>query len=88
MPTLRYLVYNVTFVLDSNGLIFYNSEKPGRTSDFLSLQLLKGVPELTLETGNGPETLKGDRPLVLNKWHTIRLMKIDSRGNIEYLIYP
>lgn len=61
-----------------NGLVLYNSEKQGRTGDFIALQLVDGVPQFNMETGNGPIVVRGDRPLQLNTWHTIRINSING----------
>ncbi|XP_048488585.1 basement membrane-specific heparan sulfate proteoglycan core protein isoform X3 [Plutella xylostella] len=63
---------------DMNGLVLYNSEKQGRTGDFIALQLVDGVPQFNMETGNGPIVVRGDRPLQLNTWHTIRINSING----------
>ncbi|KOB69323.1 Basement membrane-specific heparan sulfate proteoglycan core protein [Operophtera brumata] len=65
--------------VNNQGLILYNSQNAGRTTDFLALQLLDGIPEFILETGNGPVSVKGDRPLALNEWYTIRLIKLGTK---------
>lgn len=79
---------------DENGLILYNSENQGREGDYIGLQLNEGVPEFVMETGTGPLIVKGDRPLQLNTWHTIRLSRAKSKGNdsfsssIKIYIFP
>ncbi|KAJ0183614.1 hypothetical protein K1T71_000037 [Dendrolimus kikuchii] len=68
---------------DSNGLILYNSQNQGRTGDYLALQLIDGVPQFIVDTGTGPLEVKGDHPLQLNTWHTIRLSKSNSRITMD-----
>lgn len=69
----------IYFSADSNGLILYNSQNYGRTGDYIALQLLDGVPQFIIDTGHGPLTVRGDKPLPLNTWHTIRLSKTNSK---------
>lgn len=66
---------------DINGLILYNSENQGREGDYIALQLNDGVPEFIMDPGTEPVIVKGDRPLQLNTWHTIRLSRAKSKGN-------
>lgn len=72
------------FSADTNGLILYNSEKNDRTGDYLALQLNKGVPQFLLDAGGGPLVVDGDRPLQLNTWHTIRISKTNSKGQLQF----
>lgn len=60
-------------------MILYNSEDQGRMGDYLALQLIQGIPQFLLETGAGTVEVKGDRPLQLNEWHTIRISRSGSR---------
>lgn len=64
---------------DANGLILYNSENRDKTGDYLALQLIDGVPQFIVDSGTGPLEVKGDHPLQLNTWHTIRLSRTNSR---------
>lgn len=65
-------------------MILYNSEKMGLNGDYLALEIVGGVPRLIVETGaqgtSGPVIVEGDRPLILNQWHTIRLKRNNRRG--------
>lgn len=90
LPTLRdaYKQFNIELSfkpIDANGLILYNSENAGREGDYLALALVDGVPQLIMETDreSGPIILRGDRPLQLNKWHTIRLRRNNGRVTMD-----
>lgn len=66
-------------ITDPNGLILYNSQNQGRSGDYIALQILDGVPQFVIDTGTRPIVVSGDRPLLLNTWHTIRLSKTNSK---------
>nr|XP_037874357.1 basement membrane-specific heparan sulfate proteoglycan core protein isoform X3 [Bombyx mori] len=68
---------------DLNGLILYNSQNQGRTGDYIGLRLLDGVPEFIFDAGAEPVIVKGDRPLQLNVWHSIRVSRTDSKVTMD-----
>ncbi|CAH0716594.1 unnamed protein product, partial [Brenthis ino] len=69
---------------DSNGIILYSSQNDDGTGDYLVLQLVNGVPEFTLKFDtSAPLIVKGDRPLQLNAWHTIRLSRSGSKVTMD-----
>lgn len=72
-------------ISDNNGLIIYNSESPGREGDYLAFALKDGVPQLFMETDRerGLIIVEGDRPLQLNKWHTVRLRRNNFQGKYQ-----
>uniref|UniRef100_A0A2A4JZY4 Hemolin n=1 Tax=Heliothis virescens TaxID=7102 RepID=A0A2A4JZY4_HELVI len=88
LPTLRdaYKQFEIEISFkpsDKNGLILYNSENQGREGDYIGLQLKDGVPEFIMHTGTEPLIVKGDRPLQLNTWHTIRLSRAKSKVTMD-----
>ncbi|XP_047041100.1 basement membrane-specific heparan sulfate proteoglycan core protein-like isoform X2 [Helicoverpa zea] len=88
LPTLRdaYKQFEIEISFkpsDKNGLILYNSENQGREGDYIGLQLKDGVPEFIMHTGSEPLIVKGDRPLQLNAWHTIRLSRAKSKVTMD-----
>ncbi|KAJ8737311.1 hypothetical protein PYW07_000582 [Mythimna separata] len=88
LPTLRdpYKQFEIEISFkpsDKNGLILYNSENQGREGDYIGLQLKDGVPEFVMDTGTEPLIVKGDRPLQLNTWHTIRLSRAKSKVTMD-----
>ncbi|XP_049885171.1 basement membrane-specific heparan sulfate proteoglycan core protein-like isoform X3 [Pectinophora gossypiella] len=68
---------------DPNGLILYNSQNQGRSGDYVALQLVDGVPEFSLDASTGPVVVRGDRPLQLNTWHTIRISKTIAKVTMD-----
>ncbi|XP_068617476.1 basement membrane-specific heparan sulfate proteoglycan core protein isoform X3 [Battus philenor] len=68
---------------DNDGVILYNGQNEDRTGDYLALQLIDGVPTFAFDTGSGPLTVYGDRPLQLNTWHTIRLSRTNSKVTMD-----
>ncbi|KAJ8737484.1 hypothetical protein PYW08_000079 [Mythimna loreyi] len=88
LPTLRdpYKQFEIEISFkptDKNGLILYNSENQGREGDYIGLQLKDGVPEFVMDTGTEPLIVRGDRPLQLNTWHTIRLSRAKSKVTMD-----
>ncbi|XP_041987673.1 basement membrane-specific heparan sulfate proteoglycan core protein-like isoform X2 [Aricia agestis] len=72
--------------LDGNGIILYNSENDDEEGDYVVLQLVDGVPKLTLKLSRDyaePVVTTGDRPLQLNTWHTIRLSRSEYRVTMD-----
>ncbi|XP_045541991.1 basement membrane-specific heparan sulfate proteoglycan core protein isoform X1 [Papilio machaon] len=68
---------------DNNGLVLYNGQNLDRSGDYLALQLIDGVPTFVFETGSGPVSVSGDRPLLLNTWHTIRISRTNSKVSMD-----
>ncbi|XP_037299981.1 basement membrane-specific heparan sulfate proteoglycan core protein isoform X7 [Manduca sexta] len=68
---------------DRDGLILYNSQNAGRTGDFIALSLMDGIPRFSMDSGAGSISVEGDRPLVLNAWHTIRISRTNSRLTMD-----
>ncbi|XP_045784357.1 basement membrane-specific heparan sulfate proteoglycan core protein-like isoform X5 [Maniola jurtina] len=89
LPTLKdaYLHFDIEISFkpsDQNGVILYNAQNNNGTGDYMILQLIEGVPELTLKFDTAtPLTVTGDRPLQLNVWHTIRLSRSGSKVTMD-----
>ncbi|CAK1588065.1 unnamed protein product [Parnassius mnemosyne] len=88
LPTLKdaYMQFDIEISFkpnDPNGLILYNGQNDDRTGDYLALQLIDGVPTFSFDTGSGPLSVSGDRPLQLNAWHTIRLSRTNSKVTMD-----
>ncbi|XP_022832802.1 basement membrane-specific heparan sulfate proteoglycan core protein-like isoform X3 [Spodoptera litura] len=88
LPTLRdpYQQFDIEISFkpaDNNGLILYNSENQGRAGDYIALHLRDGIPEFIMDTGTEPLIVKGDRPLQLNAWHTIRVSRTKSKVTMD-----
>lgn len=89
LPTLRdaYMQFDIEVSFkpsDPNGIILYNSQNQNGTGDNLILQLVDGVPEFTLKFDtSSPFVVMGDRPLLLNSWHTIRLSRSGSKVTMD-----
>ncbi|XP_064212839.1 basement membrane-specific heparan sulfate proteoglycan core protein [Tribolium castaneum] len=61
---------------NSDGLLLYNGDKGSdRNGDFISLALVNGVPEFRFNLGGGVATVTADRPVTLNEWHTIKIIR-------------
>ncbi|KAI5637001.1 immunoglobulin domain-containing protein [Phthorimaea operculella] len=67
---------------DYNGLILYNDGLTQGVLDYIGLRLVNGTPELVFDAaGEGrPNIVRGDRPLQLNTWHTVRVSRINDKG--------
>ncbi|KAI8430580.1 hypothetical protein MSG28_000802 [Choristoneura fumiferana] len=65
--------------MDSNGLILYNSQNEERNGDSIALQLVDSVPQMVLEVTGSTLIVKGDRPLRLNTWHTVRMSRMYAK---------
>ncbi|XP_069364955.1 basement membrane-specific heparan sulfate proteoglycan core protein isoform X4 [Maniola hyperantus] len=89
LPTLKdaYLHFDIEISFkpsDQNGVILYNAQNNNGSGDYMILQLIEGVPELTLKFDTAtPLTVTGDRPLQLNVWHTIRLSRSGSKVTMD-----
>ncbi|XP_050682975.1 basement membrane-specific heparan sulfate proteoglycan core protein isoform X5 [Leptidea sinapis] len=79
---------------DNDGIILYNGQYDDGSGHYLLLELIDGVPYFTLkfdDTEEDPLRIRGDRPLQINTWHTIRLrrsgtkvtMDVDNIGSFE-----
>ncbi|CAG9863069.1 unnamed protein product [Phyllotreta striolata] len=58
------------------GLILYNGNKGNDISgDFISLSLANGVPEFKYNLGMGTTSVKSNRAITINDWHTIKISR-------------
>ncbi|CAH4038667.1 unnamed protein product [Pieris brassicae] len=89
LPTLKdaYMQFEIEVSFkpaDPNGIILYNSQKEDGTGHYLVLQLVDGVPQFTLKFDAADALVtRGDRPLTLNAWHTIRLRRSGSKVTMD-----
>ncbi|XP_052746482.1 basement membrane-specific heparan sulfate proteoglycan core protein isoform X2 [Bicyclus anynana] len=89
LPTLKdaYLHFDIEISFkpsDPNGVILYNAQNNNGTGDYMILQLIDGVPDLTVKFDSvKPLIVNGDRPLQLNVWHTIRLSRSGSKVTMD-----
>ncbi|XP_045489882.1 basement membrane-specific heparan sulfate proteoglycan core protein isoform X8 [Pieris rapae] len=89
LPTLKdaYMQFEIEVSFkpaDPNGIILYNSQKEDGTGHYLALQLVDGVPQFTLKFDAADALVtRGDRPLTLNAWHTIRLRRSGSKVTMD-----
>ncbi|XP_044266425.1 basement membrane-specific heparan sulfate proteoglycan core protein isoform X19 [Tribolium madens] len=61
---------------NGDGLLLYNGDKGSdKNGDFVSLSLVNGVPEFRFNLGGGVATVRADRPVTLNEWHTIKVIR-------------
>ena len=60
------------------GLILYSVQKKDGNGDFLAFGLQHGYPELKFDMGSKPFTIRGEEPLKLDQWHTVRLLRING----------
>ena len=60
-----------------NGLIFFKSQHSNnlQNGDFVSLELRDGKPVFKFNLGSGTAALKGKKPLEIQKWHTIKIVR-------------
>lgn len=71
---------NIT-ILGSDGIILYNSLRPGWDSgDFVSLTLVNGVPQFKFSLGSGVASVSGDQALTMNEWHNIKIGRNEKDG--------
>ncbi|CAK1554719.1 unnamed protein product [Leptosia nina] len=89
LPTLKdaYMQFEIEVSFkpaDSNGIILYNSQKEDGTGHYLVLELVDGVPQFTLKFDAADALVtRGDRPLTLNAWHTVRLRRSGSKVTMD-----
>ena len=48
---------------------------------------MNGVPEFRFNLGGGVTIVKADRPVSLNEWHTIKIVRYRKKGNVSNLHY-
>ncbi|XP_044579343.1 basement membrane-specific heparan sulfate proteoglycan core protein isoform X2 [Cotesia glomerata] len=71
-----------------DGTILYNAESPDGTGDLVSLLLNDGYPEFRFDLGSGTATIRSNKSISLDEWHTIKLhrtrkdsyMLVDGEG--------
>ena len=62
------------------GLILYNDHHAGGNGDFMSFGLQNGYPEFRFDVGAGPAVIRGDTPLQIGKFHTVKLSRNRKEG--------
>ncbi|XP_038216735.1 basement membrane-specific heparan sulfate proteoglycan core protein-like isoform X6 [Zerene cesonia] len=89
LPTLKdaYMQFEIEISFkpaDPNGIILYNSQKEDGSGHYLLLELVDGVPQFTLKFDAADALVtRGDRPLQLNAWHTVRLRRSGSKVTMD-----
>ncbi|XP_045509969.1 basement membrane-specific heparan sulfate proteoglycan core protein isoform X5 [Colias croceus] len=89
LPTLKdaYMQFEIEISFkpaDPNGIILYNSQKEDGSGHYLVLELVEGVPQFTLKFDAADALVtRGDRPLQLNAWHTVRLRRSGSKVTMD-----
>jgi laminin alpha 3/5 len=78
-----------------DGLIFYLGNEPGRKEeDFMTVEVDRGYPVLTIDLGSGPQRIMNDKYVADNQWYkatvdrsgkTVRFIiaEEDRRGQVE-----
>ena len=63
-----------------SGLLFYNGYKSDRRGDFISIALVDSVVEARFDLGTGVSVLKAQKPVDLNQWHVITVIRTGREG--------
>ncbi len=66
----------------SNGMILYNGQSE-QGGDFVSFGLNdNGIPEFRFNLGSGTAVISGSKPLALNEWHTVKIVRNRRNGTM------
>ena len=87
MPTLpdAYLNFEVQIAFKAenpNGLLLYNGQIQN-SGDFISLGLSDSRIEFRYELGSGVVLLRDEKPISMNKWHSVRIGRNEKDGVLQ-----
>jgi len=74
-------VWFLTRALD--GLLLYNGGKPSGGGDFISLNLVAGLLQLTYDLGSGLARIVSQRQVTLNTWHKVRFIRSGLEASLQ-----
>ncbi|CAG7838540.1 unnamed protein product [Allacma fusca] len=87
LPTLpdAYLKFDIEVSFkpeDKNGMLLYNGQHRDGSGDFVSFGLSNGIPEFRFDVGSGPAVIRGDRPVDIGRWSTVKLTRDRTEGTM------
>ncbi|XP_059170575.1 basement membrane-specific heparan sulfate proteoglycan core protein-like [Physella acuta] len=66
----------------TDGLLLYNGQYSTGSGDFVCFGLQDQHPIFKFDAGSGAATIKGEKPLTLNQWHTVQLKRHKKNGTL------
>ncbi|XP_015126557.1 pikachurin [Diachasma alloeum] len=81
--SLSWLEFSVTLKpTSSDGVILYNGHRSDATGDFIALYLANGHIQFTFDLGNGPATVRSEKPVRLGEWLEVSVSRTGRMASL------